>query len=74
MRWKFNQNRSQKSTSENMICMCADCHKVRDKHGRWSETDISLDEVQLEITHGFCPDCLAKWHSAVDAFVLAQGA
>jgi hypothetical protein len=74
MTWNFNTNRRGKTTSDDFICMCSDCHKVRDEQGQWSETGTSLDEAQYEVTHGFCPDCLAKWHLEVDAFVLAQSA
>jgi len=74
MSWNLNTNRRDKTTSETLICMCADCQKVRDEQGQWGRADIALDKAQLEVTHGFCPDCLAKWHLAVDAFVSAQGA
>ena len=61
MSWNLNTNRRDKTTSETLICMCADCQKVRDEQGQWGRADIALDKAQLEVTHGFCPDCKKRF-------------
>lgn len=59
-----------KSPRSNLVCICADCQKIRDGQGHWhqSKGDIN-DDPSLEFTHGFCPDCLVQRHLEVDNYI-----
>ena len=54
----------------NLVCICADCNKVRDEYGYWSESGVNIyDNPNVEFTHGFCPDCLSKRHLEIDDYL-----
>jgi len=42
------------------VCCC--CRKVRDEAGTWHEPDtpIATSRYHLQLTHGFCPECIAQ--------------
>jgi len=44
------------------VCCC--CRKIRDESGNWYEPAhypcSKLENIQL--THGFCPDCIARFY------------
>jgi len=41
--------------------MCANCKRIRDKHGVWRPVERVVEEkLDVRITHGICPDCLRK--------------
>lgn len=44
-----------------MITVCAMCKRVRNPRGRWVAPDVYLGhECELDISHGYCPDCAAS--------------
>jgi DNA-binding response OmpR family regulator len=44
-----------------ILNMCAGCKKVRDDHGRWTAVESYLaEESGVRVSHGLCPDCLAR--------------
>jgi ligand-binding sensor domain-containing protein len=44
-----------------MLPICANCKKVRDDKGYWSQIESYITEhSDTEITHGICPDCMRK--------------
>ena len=55
-----------------LVCICADCHKIRDDQGRWSSYDGDPGSGDIELTHGFCPVCLTKRKIEVEEFILNQ--
>jgi PAS domain-containing protein len=57
-------------TAQGLIPVCMHCRKVRDESNEWSQMERYLkDHLDVEITHGVCPDCLKKHYPgyAVDA-------
>lgn len=42
-----------------LLCQCAGCKAIRDEHGQWWRFDppALLDDFELQVTHGLCPDC-----------------
>jgi PAS domain-containing protein len=46
---------------EELLPICANCKKVRDDQGYWSQIDVYLQtRAAVEFTHGICPECDAK--------------
>jgi len=44
-----------------LLPICASCKKIRDDRGYWQEVEVYFrDHADLEFTHGFCADCIAK--------------
>ena len=61
--------KSDLQTSGSLVCICADCNKIRDEKGRWRKAGRSLRKSRVEFTHGFCPDCLTQRYSEVEDFI-----
>jgi len=48
-------------TLSGLLPVCANCKKVRDDKGYWSQIDAYISEhSDAEISHGLCPDCMQK--------------
>lgn len=48
-------------TLSGLLPLCCGCKKVRDDQGYWRELDNYFSErLDLQMSHGFCPDCLAR--------------
>lgn len=46
---------------EDLLPICANCKKVRDDNGYWSQIDEYLrNRAAVEFTHGICPECDAR--------------
>jgi PAS domain-containing protein len=46
---------------EGMLPICASCRKIRDDGGYWAQIEDYLGtRVQVEFTHGICPECVAR--------------
>jgi hypothetical protein len=46
-----------------LIPICAWCKKVRDEQEYWESVESYLkDHLDLNFTHGICPDCMAEHH------------
>ena len=44
-----------------MIPICANCKKIRDDQAYWHHVEAYLqDHLDLQFTHGLCPDCVTK--------------
>ncbi len=44
-----------------LVPICSSCKKIRDDRGYWNQLEAYLQEnLQLNFTHGICPDCVAK--------------
>jgi PAS domain-containing protein len=42
---------------EQLLPVCASCHKVRDESGGWSDLGQYLEKRAVAVSHGICPDC-----------------
>ncbi len=48
---------------ESLLPICASCKKIRDEHGQWHNLEQYLESrVEVEFTHGMCPQCIQKWY------------
>lgn len=44
-----------------LVPICASCKKIRDDKGYWNQLEAYLQEnLDLELTHGLCPECAIK--------------
>ncbi|HXT39736.1 MAG TPA: response regulator [Candidatus Angelobacter sp.] len=44
-----------------LLPICAECKKVRDDGGYWSQVEAYIEErTEARFTHGLCPDCYQK--------------
>lgn len=44
-----------------LVPICSSCKKIRDDKGYWNQLEAYLQEnLNLEFTHGICPECAAK--------------
>lgn len=56
-----------------LLPVCAGCKKVRNDEGYWQEVDAYLTRYHLaRITHGLCPDCMAKYYPEVSSELVAR--
>ncbi|MFN3561801.1 MAG: response regulator [Chloroherpetonaceae bacterium] len=47
-----------------LVPICSSCKKIRDDKGYWNQIEAYLQEnLQMEFTHGICPECLEKLYS-----------
>jgi DNA-binding response OmpR family regulator len=45
-------------TLSGLLPICAHCKKIRDDHGYWNQIESYMAKrVDVEFTHGICPDC-----------------
>ena len=52
---------AQVKTLRGLLPICANCKKVRDDRGYWSQIETYVSErSEAEFSHGLCPDCLRK--------------
>lgn len=48
-------------TLKGLIPICANCKKIRDDSGYWSEVEKYISvHSNVDFTHGICPDCMKK--------------
>ncbi|MCP4580878.1 MAG: response regulator [candidate division Zixibacteria bacterium] len=44
-----------------LLPICSGCKKIRDDHGYWNEVETYVrDHVDVEFSHGICPDCVKE--------------
>lgn len=44
-----------------LLPICSSCKKVRDDAGYWGQIEAYIRKhVDVELTHGICPDCVAE--------------
>jgi PleD family two-component response regulator len=49
-----------------LLPICANCKKVRDDKGYWSQIEAYLDtHSEVTFSHGICPDCREKLYSGL---------
>lgn len=55
------QAREEVEVLQNLLPICAWCHKVRDDQSFWHKVDHYLEaHSTMRFTHGICPECSAK--------------
>ena len=48
-------------TLRGIVPICANCKKIRDDKGYWSQVEEYVsDHTEAEFSHGICPDCMGK--------------
>lgn len=57
---------AQVKTLSGLLPICANCKKVRDDKGYWSQIEFYLeDHAAVDISHSICPDCAQKLYPEV---------
>jgi phosphoserine phosphatase RsbU/P len=52
---------SQVNQLQGLLPICSYCKKVRDDQNYWQKVDTYLsDRIDVQFTHGVCPDCLER--------------
>jgi hypothetical protein len=52
---------SEVRTLSGLLPICCGCKKIRDDQGYWNEVEqYFCDRLDLQLSHGFCPECLAR--------------
>jgi AmiR/NasT family two-component response regulator len=50
-------------TLRGLLPLCGGCKKIREDDGYWSKLeDYFKEHANVEFTHGFCPECEAKYY------------
>jgi len=48
-------------TLRGIVPICANCKKVRDDQGYWSQVEVYVhNHTEAEFSHGICPECVKK--------------
>ncbi len=54
-------------TLSGMLPICANCKKIRDDKGYWSQIESYIrDHSEAEFSHGICPECAKKLYPELD--------
>jgi CheY-like chemotaxis protein len=49
---------------EELLPICSNCKKIRNKHNYWQPLEIFfLENFDIRFTHGICPDCSTRFFS-----------
>ena len=55
------QNMGDLLTAQGFIPVCMHCHKVREEGKGWTHMETYLKiHLDVDVTHGLCPDCLKQ--------------
>jgi nitrogen fixation/metabolism regulation signal transduction histidine kinase len=53
-------------STQGIVPVCMHCHKVRDTSNGWAAMEQYLkDHLDLDMSHGICPECLKKYYPEV---------
>ena len=64
----------QVNTLSGLIPICANCKKIRDDKGYWSDVELYISKhSDAEFSHGLCSDCMKKLYPEQYERLLAQG-
>ncbi len=62
-------------TLRGIVPICANCKKIRDDQGYWSQVEAYVQKHSgATFTHGICPDCLVRFYPEVAEEVLRKTA
>jgi PAS domain S-box-containing protein len=60
-------------TLRGLLPICATCKKIRDDQGYWNKLESYIAEhMQVEFTHGICPECQAHVQSELETSLLEK--
>lgn len=48
-----------------LISVCCICQRQRTSLNTWTTLDLSQYDTEVDLTHGFCPDCIRKHYPHV---------
>ena len=52
-----------------LLPICASCKRTRDDSGQWHQFEAHKhDLMQVEFSHGICPDCADKIYGELSAY------
>ena len=58
---ELRQALDQVKTLRGIVPICANCKKIRDDQGYWSEVEVYVrDHTEADFSHGICPHCMEK--------------
>jgi PAS domain S-box-containing protein len=61
-------------TLSGLIPICANCKKIRDDEGYWSDVELYISKhSEAEFSHGLCSECMEKLYPEQYARLKAQG-
>ena len=53
-------------TLRKILPICANCKKIRDDKGYWNQVEAYIsDHVEVEFSHGLCPECARKLYPTI---------
>lgn len=53
-------------TLSGLLPICCCCKKIRDDKGYWREVEVYIsNHSDLQLTHGFCPQCVQRYYPGV---------
>jgi hypothetical protein len=53
-------------TLRKILPICANCKKIRDDKGYWTQVEEYIsDHVEVEFSHGLCPECARKLYPTI---------
>jgi len=60
----------QDADSQNLLPICSYCKKARNSEGCWEKLEAYLlINPRVELTHGICPECMARLESEIRSFI-----
>lgn len=66
---------AQIKTLHGLLPICASCKKVRDDRGYWQDVEIYMRKhIDIDFSHGICPDCFKKLYPEYADIVDNRGA
>jgi PAS domain S-box-containing protein len=66
---KLSKALSEVKTLSGLLPICANCKKIRDDQGYWSQIeDFIQQHSDAAFSHGICPDCAEKLYPGIDIY------
>lgn len=56
---------SERTEERPLISVCCICQRQQTSVDTWEPFDISEDNSEIDMTHGFCPDCIREHYPRV---------
>ena len=58
---ELRQALDQIKTLRGILPICANCKKIRDDQGYWSQVEVYVrDHTEAQFSHGICPECMKR--------------
>jgi DNA-binding NtrC family response regulator len=62
---QLKQSMKEINTLRGFLPICANCKKIRDDHGYWTQIETYISKhSEAEFSHGLCPDCVVKLYGS----------